>query len=182
FWLLPIDSPSQQANIDVIPVFGYVSSAARVSCPYPAGYEDYEKYLCKNDCNDDDDVLVKSKGNSNKYSIYDDQKALTFTVTISHLRFDDAGKYWCGVTRTGNDIYTEVKLEVANEAIIYRRSPWSNTNRKVVETSLINQNASVFIYVNQLLSVSILYKYMCERNCGRTRQSSRTIKHKILTQ
>uniref|UniRef100_A0A3P9MTB9 Immunoglobulin domain-containing protein n=1 Tax=Poecilia reticulata TaxID=8081 RepID=A0A3P9MTB9_POERE len=98
---------------DVIPVFGYERGDARVSCPYPSGYEDYEKYLCKNDCNDDD-VLIKSKGNSNKYSIYDDQEALTFKVTISHLQFDDAGKYWCGVTRTGNDIYTEVKLEVRN--------------------------------------------------------------------
>ncbi|XP_014865106.1 PREDICTED: polymeric immunoglobulin receptor-like, partial [Poecilia mexicana] len=122
---------------DVIPVFGYVSSAARVSCPYPAGYEDYEKYLCKNDCNDDDDVLVKSKGNSNKYSIYDDQKALTFTVTISHLRFDDAGKYWCGVTRTGNDIYTEVKLEVANDR-------WVGTPTKIQgnEEGLVSINCS----------------------------------------
>uniref|UniRef100_A0A3B3X2G9 Immunoglobulin V-set domain-containing protein n=1 Tax=Poecilia mexicana TaxID=48701 RepID=A0A3B3X2G9_9TELE len=133
---------------DVIPVFGYVSSAARVSCPYPAGYEDYEKYLCKNDCNDDDDVLVKSKGNSNKYSIYDDQKALTFTVTISHLRFDDAGKYWCGVTRTGNDIYTEVKLEVANATTCLTVS---QTKAKVFLRQNSNKNGSP-------LSVGNLYR------------------------
>uniref|UniRef100_A0A3B3U5V2 Immunoglobulin V-set domain-containing protein n=1 Tax=Poecilia latipinna TaxID=48699 RepID=A0A3B3U5V2_9TELE len=116
----------------IIPVFGYEGSDAEVPCPYPVGYEDYEKYLCKNDCknNDDeyedeyspdDDVPIRSEGENNKYSIYHDQEALTFTVTISDLRFDDAGKYcskdegryWCGVTKTGFDKYpSEVSLEV----------------------------------------------------------------------
>uniref|UniRef100_A0A3B3VH74 Immunoglobulin V-set domain-containing protein n=1 Tax=Poecilia latipinna TaxID=48699 RepID=A0A3B3VH74_9TELE len=95
---------------DVIPVFGYEGSAAKVPCPYGPGYEDYEKYLCKNDCRDDDDVLIKSKGNNNKYSTDDDKRARTFTVTISDLRLDEAGKYWCGVTRDLTDIYKELPL------------------------------------------------------------------------
>ncbi|XP_014865108.1 PREDICTED: CMRF35-like molecule 3 [Poecilia mexicana] len=101
----------------IIPVFGYEGSDAEVPCPYPVGYEDYEKYLCKNDYeySTDDDVPIRSEGENNKYSIYHDQEPLTFTVSISDLQFDDAGKYWCGVTRTGNDIYTEVKLEVRND-------------------------------------------------------------------
>uniref|UniRef100_A0A669D7T1 Immunoglobulin V-set domain-containing protein n=1 Tax=Oreochromis niloticus TaxID=8128 RepID=A0A669D7T1_ORENI len=45
-------------------------------------------------------------------------KARTFTVTISDLTSEDAGKYWCGVTRTGQDIYTEVKLKLAPDQII----------------------------------------------------------------
>uniref|UniRef100_A0A8C9WXE0 Immunoglobulin V-set domain-containing protein n=1 Tax=Sander lucioperca TaxID=283035 RepID=A0A8C9WXE0_SANLU len=52
----------------------------------------YEKYLCKNDCGSDDKRV--------------------FAATISDLSCTDAGKYWCGVTRTGKDIYTEVILEV----------------------------------------------------------------------
>ncbi|XP_027873478.1 polymeric immunoglobulin receptor-like [Xiphophorus couchianus] len=97
---------------DVISVFGYEGSAVKVPCLYGRGYEDYEKYLCKHDCKVDDDVLIKSKGNNNKYSTNDDKRARTFTVTISDLRLDDAGKYWCGVTKDFTDIYKEVKLNI----------------------------------------------------------------------
>uniref|UniRef100_A0A4W6E1U7 Ig-like domain-containing protein n=1 Tax=Lates calcarifer TaxID=8187 RepID=A0A4W6E1U7_LATCA len=38
--------------------------------------------------------------------------SLVFTTTLSDLSSVDAGKYWCGVTRTGKDTYTEVRLEV----------------------------------------------------------------------
>lgn len=96
----------------LIHVFGYEGSDVRVSCPYGEGYERYQKYLCKNRCGYSD-FLIKSYGeNKTKYTIYDDKRARVFTVTISELLFDDAGKYWCGVTRAGRDLYTEVKLEV----------------------------------------------------------------------
>ncbi|MEQ2223393.1 hypothetical protein ILYODFUR_036334 [Ilyodon furcidens] len=47
-----------------------------------------------------------------KYHIYDDIRRRVFTVTIADLHFDVAGKYWCGVTKTGKDLYTEAKLDV----------------------------------------------------------------------
>ncbi|XP_023190146.1 polymeric immunoglobulin receptor-like [Xiphophorus maculatus] len=109
---------------DVISVFGYEGSAVKVPCPYGRGYEDYEKYLCKHDCKVDDDVLIKSKGNNNKYSTDDNKRARTFTVTISDLRLDDAGKYWCGVTKDFTDIYKEVKLNI-------RPDRCSNTVNKI---------------------------------------------------
>lgn len=80
---------------NVIPAFGYKGSSAKISCLYPEGYEDYEKYLCKDDCGSDE-VLVKSQENKYKYSIYDDKGTRTFIVTISDLRFNDAGKYFVG--------------------------------------------------------------------------------------
>lgn len=93
-------------------MFGYVSRDVNVSCSYDQGYESYEKYLCKNNCGDSDVLITTSETKKNKYSIYDDKKKRTFTVTISDLQSMDAGTYWCGVTRTGKDIYTEVKLEL----------------------------------------------------------------------
>uniref|UniRef100_A0A3Q4C010 Immunoglobulin V-set domain-containing protein n=1 Tax=Mola mola TaxID=94237 RepID=A0A3Q4C010_MOLML len=42
-----------------------------------------------------------------KYSIHDHKSRQVFTTTVSNLRLTDAGKYWCGVTRDGLDIYTE---------------------------------------------------------------------------
>ncbi|XP_047433265.1 polymeric immunoglobulin receptor-like [Mugil cephalus] len=99
----------------VFHVFGYVGRDVNVSCSYGQGYESHEKYLCKNDCGDSDVLITTSETNQNKYSIYDDKEKRSFTVTISDLQSVDAGKYWCGVTRTGKDIYTEVKLKLEQD-------------------------------------------------------------------
>uniref|UniRef100_A0A4W6E0J8 Immunoglobulin V-set domain-containing protein n=1 Tax=Lates calcarifer TaxID=8187 RepID=A0A4W6E0J8_LATCA len=96
----------------VIHVSGYEGRDVNVSCSYGEGYESYEKYLCRNDCGDSDVLITTTEAKKNKYSIYDDKKRRVFTTTISDLSSVDAGKYWCGVTRTGKDIYTEVRLEV----------------------------------------------------------------------
>uniref|UniRef100_A0A3Q4IGP5 Immunoglobulin V-set domain-containing protein n=1 Tax=Neolamprologus brichardi TaxID=32507 RepID=A0A3Q4IGP5_NEOBR len=102
----------------VIHVTGYVGSAVKVSCSYDEGYESYDKYLCNNDCGDSDVLITTSESRKNKYRIHDDKTARIFTTTISDLHYTDAGKYWCGVTRTGKDIYTEhfwlIKIKLLN--------------------------------------------------------------------
>ncbi|KAK2815839.1 hypothetical protein Q5P01_026306 [Channa striata] len=96
----------------LIHVFGYEGKEAQVSCSYGAGYESYEKYLCRNDCKNEDVLITTPEQGKSKYFISDDRRKRVFTTTISNLRNTDAGKYWCGVSRTGADIFTEVKLEV----------------------------------------------------------------------
>uniref|UniRef100_A0A3B4XSL3 Immunoglobulin V-set domain-containing protein n=1 Tax=Seriola lalandi dorsalis TaxID=1841481 RepID=A0A3B4XSL3_SERLL len=98
----------------LIHVSGYEGRDVNVSCPYGEGYESYEKYLCRNDCGNGDDVLIMTtQANKNKYSISDDINKRVLTTTISDLSSVDAGKYWCGVTRTGKDYYpAEVRLDV----------------------------------------------------------------------
>ncbi|XP_028259971.1 polymeric immunoglobulin receptor-like [Parambassis ranga] len=100
----------------VIHVSGYEGSDVHVSCSYDQGYEFYEKYLCRNDCGDSDVLITTSETKKNKYSIYDDKRTRKFTVTISDLQHKDAGKYWCGVTRAGKDIYTEVSVSVVADS------------------------------------------------------------------
>uniref|UniRef100_A0A3B4Y0G2 Immunoglobulin V-set domain-containing protein n=1 Tax=Seriola lalandi dorsalis TaxID=1841481 RepID=A0A3B4Y0G2_SERLL len=98
----------------LIHVSGYEGRDVKVSCPYGEGYESYEKYLCRNDCGNDDDVLIMTtQANKNKYSISDDINKRVLTTTISDLSSVDAGKYWCGVTRFLKDYYpAEVRLDV----------------------------------------------------------------------
>ncbi|XP_033181818.1 uncharacterized protein LOC113161871 [Anabas testudineus] len=107
----------EQVDAEIIHVFGYEGKEAKVSCSYDEGYESYEKYLCRNDCGSDDDVLIRTtQAQKNRYSISDDKHKRVFTATISYLNQNDAGKYWCGVTRSGNDYYpAEVKLKVEKD-------------------------------------------------------------------
>lgn len=91
---------------------GYLGSMVNVFCSYDEGYESYEKYLCKNDCGNYDVLITTSNPVKHKYRIHDDKTARIFTATISDLHSVDAGQYWCGVIRTGSDIYIEVKLEL----------------------------------------------------------------------
>lgn len=70
------------------------------------------KYFCKGACKYED-VLISSRKTeivNTKYSIRDEGN--TFYVTISDLRVDDSGTYWCGIERTGLDTYNNVVLTV----------------------------------------------------------------------
>ncbi|XP_032391740.1 CMRF35-like molecule 5 [Etheostoma spectabile] len=130
---------------ELISVSGYEGREVKVACPYAEGYESYEKYLCKNDCGT----------KKNRYSIHDDKWKRVFTVTISDLSRMDAGKYWCGVTIIGKDIYTEVLLEVRQAAF------WDNRNYAVSLSTTHREHR----------------KFLCKgdhrKNCDDMTQSSR---------
>ncbi|XP_041837795.1 polymeric immunoglobulin receptor-like [Melanotaenia boesemani] len=100
---------------EVILVSGYEGRNVTVSCPYDQGYESHDKYLCKNDCGNADVLIMTTEAQKGRYSIRDNEEKQIFTVTISNLRTIDAGKYWCGVSKTGYDIFTEVLLQVEQE-------------------------------------------------------------------
>ncbi|CAI5679526.1 unnamed protein product [Oreochromis niloticus] len=102
--------------VGIIHVTGYVGREVNVSCSYEQSYVSHEKYLCKNDCGNSDVLITTSQASKTKYSIYDDTSARIFTTTIFDLQYTDAGKYWCGVTKTGTDIYTEVKLKLVQDS------------------------------------------------------------------
>ncbi|KAK1803113.1 hypothetical protein P4O66_021652 [Electrophorus voltai] len=99
-------------------VTGYTGQSVQIRCPYESGYETHTKYLCRGPCSilslTSKDIPVQS-GSVNKderFSLNDDTAARVFTVTITDLRSEDGGTYWCAIQRTLRDIYTEVELLV----------------------------------------------------------------------
>ncbi|XP_063047213.1 CMRF35-like molecule 6 [Engraulis encrasicolus] len=104
----------------VIRVSGRVGGSAEIRCPYDAGYETYSKYLCRGDCsyrNKYKPVETEERKTGavrGRFSLHDNTTSRIFSVTITGLTVEDAGKYWCGV-KTGfgsKDVYTEVELTV----------------------------------------------------------------------
>ncbi|XP_028259984.1 polymeric immunoglobulin receptor-like [Parambassis ranga] len=138
---------------EVIHVSGYEGSAVRVSCNYSQGYEFYEKYMCKNGCGGSDVIITTSETKKNKYSINDDKKAQTFTVTISDLQYKDAGKYRCGVVEGGSNIGTEVRVDVFPDSCCHSVTKIQSYDGGSVSISCPYES----VYQNNL-------KYICRGN------------------
>ncbi|KAI4877573.1 hypothetical protein NFI96_004651, partial [Prochilodus magdalenae] len=104
----------------VTTVNGYRGHSAEIRCSYESGYESYMKYLCRGECstlpwgNKDIPVQSGSTAEGQRFSLHDDTAARVFTITITDLRPEDAGKYWCVIQRAKPlpDLYTEVLLQV----------------------------------------------------------------------
>ncbi|XP_042621003.1 CMRF35-like molecule 1 [Cyprinus carpio] len=99
----------------LVTVTGHTGERFNISCTYESGYESNSKYLCKGDCNIVNKVIMVKSGSpaeDQRFSLSDDRTARVFTVTITDLRLEDEGQYWCGVKRTGTDVYSEIVLLV----------------------------------------------------------------------
>lgn len=73
------------------------------------------KYLCKDPCKTDRDILVRiqsgQKAESGRISLADLGNGV-FVANISRLQLSDSGVYWCGVDRTFSDTFIRVHLTV----------------------------------------------------------------------
>lgn len=89
-----------------------VGKQIKIQCSH--SYADTSvKYFCKGACRDQDVIITsrRSRTDSNgRYKIEDEGN--TFYVTISDLKVEDSGTYWCGIERVGVDTYNEVVLTV----------------------------------------------------------------------
>uniref|UniRef100_A0A3B4U036 Immunoglobulin V-set domain-containing protein n=1 Tax=Seriola dumerili TaxID=41447 RepID=A0A3B4U036_SERDU len=91
---------------------GFEGGEVSFQCSYKFAWKN-DKYFCKDECKEAEDILATVKSEQNKdswskYSIKDEGN--TFFVTISRLTQDDAGIYWCGIERVGFDTYNELHL------------------------------------------------------------------------
>ncbi|KAL7845255.1 hypothetical protein AOLI_G00234470 [Acnodon oligacanthus] len=98
-------------------VTGHRGQSVQIKCPYDSGYETYMKYLCRGECSiwGTKDVPVQSgSAEDQRFSLDDDTAARVFTITITDLRPEDGGTYWCGILRSYliPDIYAEILLLV----------------------------------------------------------------------
>ncbi|XP_041961024.1 uncharacterized protein LOC121719447 [Alosa sapidissima] len=89
---------------------GYEGGEVQIICPYHPEDSEKIKFLCKDKCNKNNRPLIKSRKNSHtaihgRFSLHDNTTAGVFTVTITGLKLEDSGKYWCGTNRTSVSIF-----------------------------------------------------------------------------
>ncbi len=95
-----------------------------IRCPYESRYKEDKKYLCRGECPrvyKDKLVESESAAQDERFSLNDNKSAHIFTVTITDLRTDDQGQYWCGI-ETGlgrSDHYTKIYLEIKHSKSEY---------------------------------------------------------------
>uniref|UniRef100_A0A8B9J6A5 Ig-like domain-containing protein n=1 Tax=Astyanax mexicanus TaxID=7994 RepID=A0A8B9J6A5_ASTMX len=108
-------------NSAVTTFTGYSGKSVQINCPYQSGFET-NMYLCRGQClpweTKDIPVESGSTAKDQRFSLKDDTAARVFTVTITDLRPEDAGQYWCVVKRSYrvSPDYTEIQLLVKTDA------------------------------------------------------------------
>uniref|UniRef100_A0A672MDR2 Immunoglobulin domain-containing protein n=1 Tax=Sinocyclocheilus grahami TaxID=75366 RepID=A0A672MDR2_SINGR len=96
-------------------VIGLRGERVDIRCSYEAGCESNSKYFCKGKCKfGNKNIMVKSgsPAEDERFSLTDNTTARVFTVSITDLRTEDTGQYWCGVERTLTGIYSDILLLV----------------------------------------------------------------------
>ncbi|XP_058236520.1 CMRF35-like molecule 8 isoform X2 [Hemibagrus wyckioides] len=101
----------------VTTVTGYRGRSVQIKCPYESGKEQNKKYLCRGECpylwTKDIPVQSGSPPKETRFSLYDNTTARVFIITITDLRTEDGGTYWCTIQqKLAQDIYTEILLLV----------------------------------------------------------------------
>uniref|UniRef100_A0A672LE81 Immunoglobulin domain-containing protein n=1 Tax=Sinocyclocheilus grahami TaxID=75366 RepID=A0A672LE81_SINGR len=94
-------------------VTGHRGERVDIRCSYKAGYESNSKYFCKGECIFGfRNIMVKSgsPAEDERFSLTDNTTARVFTVSITDLRTEDTGLYWCATTNYGYINFVGVKL------------------------------------------------------------------------
>ncbi len=97
-------------------VTGYRGDRLDIRCSYEAGYESDSKYFCKGECIFGfRNIMVESgsPAKDERFSLTDNKTTRVFTVSITDLRSEDEGQYWCAVKGILiTDVLSEILLLV----------------------------------------------------------------------
>ncbi|XP_050959453.1 CMRF35-like molecule 8 [Labeo rohita] len=155
--------------VSSISVTGYSGGEVNITCKYNKEYTANAKYFCRGKkpdkvknylwCSELIKTYEKDKWvHSGRFSLYDDTRAIVFTVTMRNLSERDSGTYQCGVDRTTKkDSYAEVKLNVITERNEHQttsaESPLITSSSPVTGSSLI---ISVSVLLLLIITVILL--------------------------
>ncbi|XP_040892371.1 CMRF35-like molecule 8 [Toxotes jaculatrix] len=115
-------------NCDNAPVTqraeGCVGDSVTINCTYPRADKIQVKYFCKENCKDENSTCTNvistyasSHTKQERFSITDHKEHGVYTVVISMLTWDDAGRYWCAVKSVDDNSITHlsvIQLSVCN--------------------------------------------------------------------
>ncbi|KAG1955810.1 CMRF35-like molecule [Pimephales promelas] len=111
-------------------ITGYRGERVDIRCSYDSRYESNSKYFCKGECIYGNKIIMVKSGSpaeDERFSLTDDTTARVFTVTITDLRTEDQGQYWCAVERSIiTDVYSEILLLVKLDALA--QTPFPKTS------------------------------------------------------
>ncbi|XP_026109863.1 CMRF35-like molecule 5 [Carassius auratus] len=153
FQLLLLVSVMACETSEILTFTAHEGGRVEIQCPYEAKYEEDKKYLCRGDCPivfKDKPVESESAATDKRFSLSDNKTAHIFTVSITDLRTEDRGQYWCGV-KTGfgsydykREIYLEIKHETTT-ASFHTSSPVAEdteSDRTVTSSSSSSSSSS----------------------------------------
>ncbi|XP_048051027.1 polymeric immunoglobulin receptor-like isoform X2 [Megalobrama amblycephala] len=100
-----------QLTVTMPPVVGREGDSSEIKCPYNAKHSREVKHLCKGKCftKDAQNIIRSNEVNKPRISAKDETELNLFTVTLSELRAEDAGIYWCAV-RDEFNLHTELMI------------------------------------------------------------------------
>ncbi|KAK6301001.1 hypothetical protein J4Q44_G00290990 [Coregonus suidteri] len=105
----------------------YLGGEATISCNYPEDHEDSIKYFCKESKDFKTCVYMiaayQRTAKAGRFSVSDNRRVKSYSVTISDLTEDDTGTYWCGVVTGRREesyiaLITQVKLRVISSSVV----------------------------------------------------------------
>ncbi|XP_005160265.1 uncharacterized protein [Danio rerio] len=138
-----------------------------IKCRYNSGYESNVKYFCKGKCHYGNKEIVAHSGTPAKderFSLTDDTTNNVFTITITDLRTEDAGTYWCAVERVLlPDVYSEIELLVEQEDA---QTPLPQRSRSDSDSiiAIVSSGVSVLLLTGAVLFTVIIQKK--KKTCG----------------
>ncbi|XP_031662910.1 CMRF35-like molecule 1 [Oncorhynchus kisutch] len=157
-------------------VTGYEERSVSIHCMYNEKNEDNEKYFCKANTLSKCLVDVKvttTKSQNGRFSLFDNKTDRVFTVTITRLTQEDAGRYLCGVqnnhtTNTLSAVQLVIKISptLSSPPIATSVSPSSilTSTHNNSDTSVVIIVSGTLVMLLLVLVVSLLIVYRWKFN------------------